>query len=403
MIQFIRLEENQTEIQRMSEMATAIVREHFDPLIGTAQNDYMIRLFQTPEAIASQLEKGYQYYFVQSEGTDIGFLAFYQRGQECYLSKFYLKKEARQKGYSHQMLDFVIEQAKGLNADSITLNVNRNNMAVWVYQRLGFGIAREEVNDIGQGFVMDDYVMQYVLRKESEMSEFQDKVVVVTGGAQGIGKCIAQEFKKQGAVVYVIDIQEGDHYVGDISKKEVLEAFADYVIKKNGHVDYLINNALPIMRGIDECSYEEFEYALAVGVTAPFYLTKLFRKVFAKGAAIVNLSSSRDRMSQPQTESYTAAKGGIASLTHGLAVSLAGRVRVNSISPGWIETGDMVYEGPDAYQQLSGRVGNPMDIANMALFLCSEKAGFITGENICIDGGMTKQMIYHGEYGWTLA
>ena len=108
--------------------------------------------------------------------------------------------------------------------------------------------------------------------------------------------------------------------------------------------------------------------------------------------AIVNISSSRDRMSQPQTESYTAAKGGISALTHALAVSLAGRVRVNSISPGWIDTDYTVYEGPDACQQPAGRVGNPMDIANMVLYLCSDKAGFITGENICIDGGMTRQM-----------
>ena len=185
-----------------------------------------------------------------------------------------------------------------------------------------------------------------------------------------------------------------------IRKKKTLESFAGYVIDKHGLVDYLINNALPIMRGIEQCSYEEFEYAMAVGVTAPFYLSKLFYEHFADGACIINLSSSRDRMSQPQTESYTAAKGGIAALTHALAVSLAGKVRVNSISPGWIETGDIVYEGPDAAQQLVGRVGNPTDITNMILFLCSDKAGFITGENICIDGGMTKQMIYHDEHGW---
>jgi NAD(P)-dependent dehydrogenase (short-subunit alcohol dehydrogenase family) len=230
--------------------------------------------------------------------------------------------------------------------------------------------------------------------------QFKDKVVVITGGAHGIGKATKEAFEAEGAVVEVIDIAEGEHYVGDISKKEVLEAFTEYVIEKYGHVDYLINNALPIMRGIEECSYEEFEYAMAVGVTAPFYLSKLFMKHFAENACIINISSSRDRMSQPQTESYTAAKGGIAALTHALAVSLAGRVRVNSVSPGWIETGDTVYEGPDAKQQPVGRVGNPMDIANMILFLCSDKAGFITGENICIDGGMTKQMIYHGEHGW---
>ena len=116
-------------------------------------------------------------------------------------------------------------------------------------------------------------------------------------------------------------------------------------------MDYLINNALPLMKGIDTCTYEEFNYALRVGVTAPFYLAKLFTPHFAPGGAIVNISSSRDRMSQPQTESYTAAKGGISALTHALAVSLGGKVRVNSVSLGWIDTDYTVYEGPDANQQ----------------------------------------------------
>jgi NAD(P)-dependent dehydrogenase (short-subunit alcohol dehydrogenase family) len=234
------------------------------------------------------------------------------------------------------------------------------------------------------------------------MENFKDKVAVVTGGAQGIGRCIAEEFRKAGAHVCVIDKQDGPHNVGDISNKQVLEEFAKEVFAKYGHVDYLINNALPLMKGIDECTYEEFQYAMDVGVTAPFYLSKLFAPHFAEGAVIINISSSRDRMSQPQTESYTAAKGGIAALTHAMAVSLAGRVRVNSISPGWIDTNYTVYEGPDAIQQPAGRVGNPMDIANMVLFLCSDKAGFITGENICIDGGMTHQMIYHADHGWKL-
>ena len=233
--------------------------------------------------------------------------------------------------------------------------------------------------------------------------DFNNKIAVVTGGAQGIGRCIAEEFRKAGATVCVIDKQLGDHFVGDLADKDVLERFAKQVIAKHGRVDYLVNNALPLMKGLAECSYEEFQYALSVGVTAPFYLAKLFAPHFAEGAAIVNISSSRDRMSQPQTESYTAAKGGIAALTHALAVSLAGKVRVNSISPGWIDTQYTVYEGPDAGQQPAGRVGNPLDIANMVLYLCSDKAGFITGENICIDGGMTRQMIYHGDNGWRLS
>jgi len=234
------------------------------------------------------------------------------------------------------------------------------------------------------------------------MFDFSGKVVVVTGGVRGIGKCICEKFREAGAVVCVIDLLENDYFVGDLADKATLEEFAKKVIADYGYVDYLINNAAPKFCGITNGSYEDFEYALKVGVTAPFYLSKLFVPYFAKGASIVNISSSRDRMSQPESESYTSAKGGIAALTHALAVSLAGKVRVNSISPGWIDNDYTVYEGADATQQPAGRVGNPPDIANMVLYLCSDMAGFITGENICIDGGMTKQMIYHGDHGWKL-
>lgn len=233
------------------------------------------------------------------------------------------------------------------------------------------------------------------------MFDFKNKVAVVTGGAQGIGKCIAEEFEKYGATVAIIDIKENGYFVGDLADKTVLNNFAEKVIKDFGKVDFLINNAAPKMCGIANGSYEDFEYALKVGVTAPFYLSKLFAPYMGNGASIVNISSSRDRMSQPQTESYTAAKGGISALTHALSVSLAGKARVNSISPGWIDTAYTVYEGADAVQQPVGRVGNPLDIANMVMYLCSDISGFITGENICIDGGMTKQMIYHGDHGWS--
>lgn len=234
------------------------------------------------------------------------------------------------------------------------------------------------------------------------MFNFKNKIAVVTGGARGIGKCIRDRFEAAGATVCVIDLLPNDYFVGDLADKATLERFAAKVIAERGHVDYLINNAAPKMCGIENCSYEDFEYALKVGVTAPFYLSKLFAPHFAEGASIVNISSSRDRMSQPETESYTAAKGGISALTHALSVSLAGKVRVNSISPGWIDNNYTVYEGADAVQQPAGRVGNPPDIANMVLYLCSDMAGFITGENICIDGGMTHQMIYHGDHGWSL-
>ena len=234
------------------------------------------------------------------------------------------------------------------------------------------------------------------------MERFKDKIAVVTGGGKGIGARIAERFRNEGAKVEIIDKIDGDWYVGDIADKSVLEDFASYVINKHGKVDYLVNNALPLMKGIDECSWEEFLYAQKVGVAAPFYLTKLLKDHFPKGASIINISSSRDRMSQPQTESYTAAKGGIAALTHALAISLAPKTRVNSISRGWIDTIGYEASEEDMIQQPAGRIGNPDDIASMVLFLCSDEAGFITGENIVIDGGMTHQMIYHGDNGWKL-
>ena len=234
------------------------------------------------------------------------------------------------------------------------------------------------------------------------MKRFEGKTAVITGGAHGIGLATAKAFEKEGATALVIDQKPGTYYTGDISRKNVLEDFVKKVVSDYGHIDYLINNAAPLMKGIDTCSWEEFDYALKTGVEAPFYLSKLFLPYFNAGASIINISSSRDRMSEAQTESYSAAKGGISALTHAMAVSLAGKVRVNCISPGWIDTEYRTYTGPDADQQLVKRVGNPDDIANAILFLVSDEASFIDGENICIDGGMTHTMIYHGDNGWKL-
>lgn len=231
---------------------------------------------------------------------------------------------------------------------------------------------------------------------------FKDKVVVLTGGAKGIGKCIKEMFEKQGAHVCIIDILENDYFIGNVGNKEDLIAFTNKVISGYERVDYIINNAKPLFKGIDTCSYEEFNEALQVGITGPFMLTKLLKDHLNQNACIINISSTRDRMSQPQSESYSAAKGGISALTHALAVSLAEKARVNSISPGWIDTEDKKYDGSDVNQHLVKRVGKVEDIAYLVLFLCSEEAGFITGENICVDGGMTKLMIYHNDYGWKL-
>jgi NAD(P)-dependent dehydrogenase (short-subunit alcohol dehydrogenase family) len=230
---------------------------------------------------------------------------------------------------------------------------------------------------------------------------FKDRIVVITGGAKGIGRKIAEDFKSKGAKVCIVDKEDNEYFIGDISEESVLREFADKVIRDHGRVDFLINNACLSKGGIFSCDFEDFNYVLKTGVTAPFMLAKLFKDHFSEDGAIVNISSTRDRMSQRDTESYTAAKGGIAALTHGLAVSLSGRIRVNSISPGWIETGDVEYSGSNNSQHPAGRVGRPEDISNMVMYLCSDAASFITGENITIDGGMTRLMIYHNDQGWT--
>jgi len=242
--------------------------------------------------------------------------------------------------------------------------------------------------------------------------DYQDKVVVVTGGANGIGRALVEGFLAKGAKVAVIDIdgsekahlQSGNVLFreGDLSKEEVLVGFAKEVVGRFGSIDYLINNACMGKGGLlSECSYEDFNDVLKVGVIAPYLLVSLFRAHFNEGASILNIASTRASQSQSNTEAYSAAKGGILSLTHALAVSLSGKVRVNAISPGWIETDlEVTHSKTDKSQHPVGRVGTVNDIVSMALFLGSSEAGFITGENIVIDGGMSKLMIYDGDKGW---
>lgn len=152
-------------INEMSAMATEIVKEHYDPIIGKEQNDYMIKLFQSPAAIREQLEHGYRYYFVRENGQNAGFLAFYPRGDAMYLSKLYLYKSERKKGYSRKMLEFVSQAARAEELKAIELNVNKNNDAVQVYEKLGFQVIRTEKNDIGNGFYMDDYVYRLAIQE----------------------------------------------------------------------------------------------------------------------------------------------------------------------------------------------------------------------------------------------
>jgi NAD(P)-dependent dehydrogenase (short-subunit alcohol dehydrogenase family) len=227
------------------------------------------------------------------------------------------------------------------------------------------------------------------------------KVAVVTGGARGIGKAICDAFRERGVAVCTIDVLENPYFVGDIADEQTLRAFASKVISEYGAIDFLINNACVSKGGLKTCSYDDFNYVLRVGITAPFMLTKLFMNHFNPGGCIVNISSTRYLMSQPNTESYTAAKGGITALTHAMAVTLAGKVRVNCISPGWIDTTGSQFGSADMLQHPSGRVGKPSDIVNAVMFLCDPQNSFINGENLVVDGGMTKLMIYHNDHGWT--
>ena len=230
--------------------------------------------------------------------------------------------------------------------------------------------------------------------------DWQGKVAVVTGGAQGIGQTVCEAFAARGAQVASIDRSPHAGFQGDLADEHVLEAFAAQVIQTHGHIDYLIHNAMLTHGGLDRCGYTDFMEVLRVGVAAPYYLTRLLLPAFHPGGAIVNLSSTRYLMSQPNTESYTAAKGGVTALTHALAVSLAGRVRVNAVAPGWIDTTNSELTEADIRQHPAGRVGTPEDIVQAILFLCGEESRFITGQVLTVDGGMTKQMIYTGDEGW---
>lgn len=254
-----------------------------------------------------------------------------------------------------------------------------------------------------------------------------NRVIVVTGGAGGIGRCIVEYFVSQGEQVCFIDRDRQATlalveklrkkkgkimgFVGDVAEKKVLEEFAGVVLRDYPEgIHCLINNACLMHGGIlDGCDYDEFLYVQRVGVAAPYMLARLFKNHFQGVGSIVNISSTRAFQSQPNTESYTAAKGGITALTHALAVSLSGVARVNSIAPGWIDTG--AYHGEEAYrpvysksdelQHPSERVGEPMDIVRVVDFLCDERNSFINGENITVDGGMSRLMVYHNDCGWT--
>lgn len=170
-------------IREMSNLASKIVKDHYDPILGSEQNNYMIDKFQSVNSIAKQLEEGYEYYFINlvvksknsgeivhiEKSNKIGFFAFYPREKDMYLSKLYIEKEQRGKGFSKDVLKFIIAKTKDEGLNSIVLNVNKdNNISIFAYERLGFSRIGEEKNDIGQGYYMDDYVYKYSI-KEGEL------------------------------------------------------------------------------------------------------------------------------------------------------------------------------------------------------------------------------------------
>lgn len=242
----------------------------------------------------------------------------------------------------------------------------------------------------------------------------QEKRVFVTGGAEGIGRAIVQAFCQTGCRVAFCDVNEtkgqqtaqetgATFYPVDVSHEEALEHCMQNLFKEWGDIDVIINNAgISEFSSLTETSIEAFDRILSVNLR-PVFITSRALAIHRKNQSnvhsfgrIINLCSTRHLMSESGSEGYAASKGGIYSLTHALALSLAEQhITVNSISPGWIQNRDYDQLRPEDHaQHPSGRVGKPEDIARMCIFLCQEENNFINGENITIDGGMTKKMIY---------
>lgn len=237
--------------------------------------------------------------------------------------------------------------------------------------------------------------------------------VLVTGGARGIGKQICLDFLSLGDLVCFIDIDEEKscefekshpnlfYFYGDVANSATLREFVEFAIKKLGRIDVLVNNACRGNNGIlSDLDYDGFDYVLAVGLKAPYELSRLCKEELKKNRGhIINIASSRAFQSEPDTEAYASAKGGIVALTHALAISLGPDVLVNCIAPGWINVMDEVtYSKTDEMAIPAGKVGNPKDISSMVIYLTNQT--FMTGETITIDGGMNKRMIYHGDWNW---
>jgi len=237
--------------------------------------------------------------------------------------------------------------------------------------------------------------------------------VVVTGGAHGIGKQICSDFINSGDQVCFIDTDEKRsldfvsqtpglfYYNGDVADPAALKRFIEFALDKLKRIDILVNNACRGNKGIlSGLTYEEFDHTLSIGLKAPFELSRLCRDELKKNRGrIINIASSRAFQSEPDTEAYASAKGGIVALTHALAISLGPEILVNCIAPGWINVTEQEEFGREDVAAIpAGKVGTPEDISKMVTFLCDQD--FITGETITVDGGMNKRLIYHGDWNW---
>ena len=244
----------------------------------------------------------------------------------------------------------------------------------------------------------------------------EKQVVIVTGGASGIGQTIALFYANEGARVIIWDkdpqmlertrqlfCRTAREFVStkvvDITIPEAIIKGIEEVQDTWGHIDVLINNAgLSVNKSIYDLSVDDWDYVLNTNLRGTFLCSREAAKMmrYTNGGSIVNISSTRALMSEPDTEAYAASKGGILALTHAMAISLANdKITVNAISPGWIETRDYSnLHVADHRQHPAGRVGKPEDIARACLYLTHPENDFITGTNLVIDGGMTRKMIY---------